>query len=131
MGRPSSIFEGLDGDEQKNLPFLLDRVYTLLGSDLDRIDLQFRGKLAEQETQIKHQESELKKQGGRLQRIENCPCAVGRVPVHRCPVLDMKEKFDDEIGKIRRRLSWWAGGFTFFIGAVHLLAYFCWPLLRK
>jgi hypothetical protein len=131
MGRPSSIFEGLDGDEQKNLPFLLDRVYTLLGSDLDRIDLQFRGKLAEQETQIKHQESELKKQGGRLQRIENCPCAVHRDPAHRCPVLDMKEKFDDEIGKIRRRLSWWAGGFTFFIGAVHLLAYFCWPLLRK
>jgi hypothetical protein len=131
MARPASIFEGLDGEERENLPFLLDRFYSLLGGDLDRMELQFKGKLAEQQAEIRHQESELKKQGGRLQRIEYCPCAVHRDPAHTCPVLDMKEAFNDEIGKIRRRLSWWAGGFTFFLGAVHLVAYFFWPLLRR
>ena len=74
----SSLFEGFPPQDLENIPLLLDRVAGRLGSDIDRLEVQVKGRLSDQECRLKNLE-------GRLEHQENSPCQVHRDAAHQCP----------------------------------------------
>ena len=77
-------------------------------------------------SQQKEQGDDTKK---RVERLENCPCAVHRDPAHTCVVLDIKESLDgirlennEKLGAIQRRLAWWGGGLAVVIFLLELVS---------
>lgn len=126
--RPS-IFELLQPGQEANVPLMLDLLYGEFIRKLEVLETQMKGRLSKHETDITGAIE-------RLKRVENCPCAVHRDPAHTCVVLDIRDvlasiklEMTQEVGKIKNRLAWWAGGFSFLITLLHLVAYF-WPLFK-
>jgi hypothetical protein len=116
MARPS-LFNGLLEEDRENIPLLLDRIYGRLGADVDRLEVQIKGRLSNQEGRL-HNLAE------RLEQQENCPCQVLRDPAHRCPILEIK----DQLSAISRRLAWYAGTF----GTVWIMAHLAfWYFIQR
>ncbi|MGB7913625.1 MAG: hypothetical protein WCF59_15525 [Desulfobaccales bacterium] len=115
----SSLFEGFPTRDLENIPLLLDRTYGRLGADIDRLEMQIKGRLCDQDGRLKNLE-------GRLGRQENCPCQVHRDPGHECPILEIR----DQINKMQRRLAWYAGIFTAGTAILYALSNLLWLLKR-
>jgi hypothetical protein len=115
----SSLFEGLLVRDRENFPLLLDRLYGRLGSDLDRLEVQFKGRLCDQESRLKNLEA-------RVEHQENCPCQVHRDPGHKCPILDIM----DRLNIMQRRLAWYAGTFAAATAILYALPNLLWLLKR-
>ncbi len=113
----SSLFEGLPPRDLENLPLLLDRVAGRLGSDIDRLEVQVKGRLSDQEGRLKNLE-------GRVEHQENCPCQVHRDAAHQCPIMEIR----DQINKMQRRLAWYAGIFAALSAMLYALSNLLWLL---
>ncbi len=113
----SSLFEGLPPRDLENIPLLLDRVASRLGSDIDRLEVQLKGRLSDQECRLKNIE-------GRLEHQENCPCQVHRDAAHQCPILEIR----DQLNKMQRRLAWYAGIFAAATAMLYVLSNLLWLL---
>jgi hypothetical protein len=105
-----SLLDGLDDGAKYNIALLLNHLDGRLMHQIDLLRTQFAGKMANQAAGSQNREERLKK-------LENCPCAVHRDPVHTCVVLDMNEKLarieakvDAKIGPVKLRLAYILGG---------------------
>lgn len=115
----SSLFEGLLPRDRENIPLLLDRVYGRLGADLDRVVVQIKGRLSDQEGRLKNLEA-------RVEQQENCPCQVHRDPGHKCSMIEIR----DQINTLQRRMAWYAGIFAAAAALFYALPNFIWLLKR-
>ncbi len=99
------------------MPLLLDRVYGRLGADIDRLEVQIKGRLNDLEARLRNQE-------GRIAQQEDCPCQVHRDAAHLCPIMGIR----DQINKMQRRLAWYAGIFAAFSAMLYALSNLLWLL---
>lgn len=118
MARPS-LFEGLLPRERESLPVLLDLLYSRLGGDIDRLEVQIKGKLSDHEGRLKNLQ-------GRLDQLENCPCQVHRDPGHSCPIGEIR----DQLNIIQRRMAWFAGIFAAASAVLYVLPTLWWMLAK-
>jgi len=115
----SSLFDGLPPRDLENMPLLLDRIYGRLGGDIDRLEVQIKGRLSDMEGRLRNQE-------GRMEQQEDCPCQVHRDAAHECPILAIKE----QINKMQRRLAWYAGIFAAGTAILYTLSNLLWLFKR-
>ncbi len=115
----SSLFDGLPPLDLENIPLLLDRLNGRLGADIDRLEVQIKGRLSDQEGRLRNLE-------GRVGQQENCPCQVHRDPGHKCPILVIM----DRLNIMQRRLAWYAGIFAAATAMLYALPNLLWLLKR-
>jgi hypothetical protein len=107
---PISLFEELPPEDLENVPLLLDRTYERLHAEIERLAMQVKGR-------ISNQEGHLANLNGRMEHQEDCPCQVHREAAHVCPMAAIGE----ELNKIHRRLAWYAGGLAAAMTLLYLL----------
>ncbi len=110
-----SLFDGLPPRDLENIPLLLDRLNGRLGADIDRLEVQLKGRLSDQETRLRKLEE-------RMTQQEDCPCQVHRDAGHDCPILEIR----DQVSKIQRRLAWYAGIFAAAWAMLYALTNLLW-----
>ncbi len=103
----------------ENIPLLLDRLNGRLGADIDRLEVQIKGRLSDQEGRLRNLE-------GRVGQQENCPCQVHRDPGHTCPILVIM----DRLNIMQRRLAWYTGIFAAATAMLYALPNLLWLLKR-
>jgi hypothetical protein len=110
----TSLLDGLDAAAKQNIALLLNHLDARLMHQIDLLRTQIGGRLSNQAAGSKNREE-------RLQKLENCPCAVHRDPVHTCVVLDMNDKLarieakvdakmEAKISPIKLKLAYILGG---------------------
>ncbi len=114
-----SLFEGLRPRDRESVPVLLDLLYSRLGGDIDRLQVQIKGRLSDHEGRLKNLE-------GRLDQLENCPCQVHRDPGHNCPIGEIR----DQLNIIQRRMAWFAGIFAAASAVLYALPTLGWMLAK-
>jgi hypothetical protein len=90
----TSLLDNLDELAKTNIALLLNHLDARLMHQIELLRSQIGGKLSAQAAGSQNRET-------RLQKLENCPCAVHRDPVHTCVVLDM----DDKLGRIEAKVD--------------------------
>jgi hypothetical protein len=122
----TSLLDGLDEAAKTNIALLLNHLDARLMHQIDLLRTQIGGKLTTQAIGSQNREERLKK-------LENCPCAVHRDPVHACVVLDMNDKLarieakvdakmEERIGPLKFKLAYLLGGLALLAFLLDLAA---------
>lgn len=118
----SSLLDGLSEAERQNVAFLLKLLDERVTHQIGLLRTQISGRMVSQEAGSANRE-------GRLQKLENCPCAVHRDPAHTCVVLDthaalarIEAKVDAKINPIKLRLAYILGGMGVLVFLIELAA---------
>jgi hypothetical protein len=122
----TSLLDNLDEGARTNIALLLNHLDARLMHQIDLLRSQIGGKLSSQAAGSQNREERLKK-------LENCPCAVHRDPVHNCVVLDMNDKLarieakvdakmEERIGPLKFKLAYILGGLALLMFLLDLAA---------
>jgi hypothetical protein len=112
----TSLLDGMDEQAKTNIALLLNHLDARLMHQIELLRSQIGGKLSAQAAGSKNRET-------RLQKLENCPCAVHRDPVHTCVVLDMHDKLARIEAKIETKLMPLKLRLAYIMGAVAIVAF--------
>lgn len=112
----TSLLDGLTAEGKQNIALLLDRLDGRFLYQIELLRTQIGGKLSRQVAGSENREK-------RLQKLENCPCAVHRDPVHTCVVLDMNDKLARIEAKVDAKISPLKLKLAYILGGLGLLAF--------
>ncbi|MBM4301637.1 MAG: hypothetical protein FJ121_08920 [Deltaproteobacteria bacterium] len=112
----STLLDGLSEEARRNFPLLLERIDGRFMHQISLLRAQISGRMERQEAGSKNRE-------GRLQKLENCPCAVHRDPGHTCVVLDTKDALARIEAKVDAKISPLKLKLAYLLGALWLLAF--------
>lgn len=122
----TSLLDGVSDAAKQNIALLLDRLDARFMYQIDLLRNQIGGKMSEQRAGSANREE-------RLRKLENCPCAVHRDPVHTCVVLDMNDKLarieakvdakiEAQISPVKLKLAYLLGGLALLAFLLDLAA---------
>jgi hypothetical protein len=120
------LLAGLSDEARQNFALLLERLDSRLGNKIELLRTQISHRMSMHEAGGKNREM-------RLQKLENCPCAVHRDPAHTCVVLDthaalvrieakVDAKMDAQISPIKMKLAYILGGLALLAFLLDLAA---------
>jgi hypothetical protein len=109
-----SLLDGLSDAARQNIALLLDRLDARFMYQIELLRTQIGGKMTEQRAGSQNREE-------RLRKLENCPCAVHRDPVHNCMVLDISAQLarieakvdatvEEKLSPLKLKLAYILGG---------------------
>lgn len=94
----TSLLDGLDAAAKQNIALLLNHLDSRFMHQIELLRTHIGVKMSNQAAGSANRES-------RLQKLENCPCAVHRDPAHTCVVLDTNERLNRIEAKIDAKME--------------------------